>query len=225
MSNWENPSGLFNHLVVLMISFAFVDARQCSSLCFFCNEGKKENVCLCVAAAASAESRWCWESLPTFHYRCATGGSSHHSLKAVFAGRRVIWNQQQGVRKTLLACVKRDAGNKLKAGGWVFDINGLSFSWRAIGHGGRPLPVALGGGAAELLWRSGKGLEGRGAAAVTRQRLSPAAVCWVPPGDPMRTSERLFRASSGINSEKKKNKGRKPIELQQQRMKWHRREL
>lgn len=41
----------------------------------------------------------------------------------------------------------------------MFDINGLSFSWRTIRHGGRPLPAALGGGAAGLLWRSGNRLE------------------------------------------------------------------
>lgn len=122
---------------------------------FFCNKGKIESVCLCAAAAAAAESRWCRESLPTFHSRCVTAGSGRHSLKAVFAGRRVIWNQQQGVRKTLLACVKRDVGNKLKAGAWVFDINGLSFSWRSIRHGGRPLPAVLGGGGVAMAIRQG----------------------------------------------------------------------
>lgn len=42
---------------------------------------------------------------------------------------------------------------------------------------------------------------GGGGRAVGRQRLSPAAVCWVTPGKPMRMSERLFGASSGINFE------------------------
>lgn len=42
---------------------------------------------------------------------------------------------------------------------------------------------------------------GGGTPALGRQHLSPAAVCWVTPGKPMRMSERLFGASSGINFE------------------------
>lgn len=53
-------------------------------------------------------------------------------------------------------------------------------------------PARIGGGG------NGGGVGG----AFAWRRLSPAAVCWVTPGEPMHTSERLFRASSGINSEK-----------------------